>query len=49
MKELLWQYYFFVEAEGNINSENGKKMLDELSPSCDKLKLVGSYSKPSNS
>lgn len=47
MKELLWQYYFFVEAEGNINSENGKKMLDELSPSCDKLKLVGSYAKPS--
>ena len=45
MKELLWQYYFFVEAEGNINSENGKEMLKELSSSCDKLKLVGSYSK----
>ena len=47
MKELLWQYYFFVEAEGSINSENGKKMLEELSSSCDKLKLVGSYAKPS--
>ena len=45
MKELLWQYYFFVEAEGNINSKEGKEMLERLSHSCDKLKLVGSYSK----
>lgn len=48
MKELLWQYYFFVEAEGNINSVEGKKMLEELADSCDKLKLVGSYSKSSD-
>lgn len=44
MKELLWQYYFFVEAEGDIYSENGKAMLGALSTCCDKLKLVGSFS-----
>lgn len=48
MKELLWQYYFFVEAEGNINTEKGRRLLEELSASCDMLKVVGSYAKPSN-
>ena len=43
MKELLWQYYFYVEAEGNLDSENGRKMLDELKQYCDRLKTVGSY------
>ena len=43
MKELLWQYYFYVEAEGNLDSENGKKMLSELALYCDRLKTVGSY------
>ena len=43
MKELMWTYYFFVEAEGNIHSENGRDMLKELSVLCAKLKLVGSY------
>lgn len=42
-KELMWQYYFYVEAEGNIRNENGKNMMRELSSMCDKLKLVGSY------
>ena len=40
MKELLWSYYFFVEADGNINSENGKDMLRALGATCDRLKLV---------
>ncbi len=43
MKELLWSYYFFVEADGNINTQNGQDMLRELSATCDKLKLVGAY------
>jgi len=45
MKELLWQYYFYVEAEGNIDTESGNEMLAELSECCDRLKIVGSYSK----
>ena len=43
MKELLWQYYFYVEAEGNLDSENGRRMLEELKEYCDRLKTVGSY------
>ena len=43
MKELLLNYYFYVEADGNINTQNGKDMLRELSATCDKLKLVGVY------
>lgn len=43
MKELQWSYYFYVEAEGNIHTENGRDMLRELSALCAKLKLVGSY------
>ncbi|MDY3845524.1 MAG: prephenate dehydratase domain-containing protein [Eubacteriales bacterium] len=46
MKELLWQYYFYVEAEGNFDTENGRKMLAELSSSCDKLKVLGSFRYP---
>ena len=43
MKELLWQYYFYIEAEGNANSTAGKAMMQELFECCDKLKLVGTY------
>ena len=45
MKELLWQYYFYVEAEGNVNTPEGQAMLEDLSPYCDKLKVVGTYVK----
>ena len=45
MKELLWQYYFYIEAEGNIDGENGKKMLSELEKYCDRLKALGTYIK----
>ena len=43
MKELLWSYYFYVEADGNINTESGNDMLRELGATCDRLKLVGTY------
>ena len=45
MKELLWQYYFYVEAEGNIDSREGRDMIRELSAFCHQLKIIGSYSK----
>ncbi len=44
MKELLWQYYFYLEAEGDIHTREGENMLRALSVFCDRLKLVGSYS-----
>ena len=43
MKELLWQYYFYVEAEGNVHSDEGRAMVDELQAFCDRLKVVGAY------
>ncbi|MBQ9660972.1 MAG: chorismate mutase [Bacteroidales bacterium] len=43
MKELLWNYYFFVELDGDIATEEGSSMLRELAPLCDRLKLVGSF------
>lgn len=45
MKELLWQYYFYVEAEGNIHTDEGKEMMLELHNYCDRLKSVGTYVK----
>lgn len=43
MKELLWQYYFYAEVEGDVRSEEGEKMLAELSVSCDKVKVAGVF------
>lgn len=45
MKELLWQYYFYVEAEGNVFTDGGAHMMSELQYYCDKLKIVGTYTK----
>lgn len=43
MKELIWNYYFYVEIEGNVNTQNGEEMLNKLHSFCDKLKVVGTY------
>jgi len=44
MKKLMWNYYFYCELEGNVNSSECKDMLRALGVFCDKLKLVGTYS-----
>lgn len=46
MKELMWQYYFYVETEGNLASPRGKAMLAEMQHCCDKLKMLGSFAYP---
>ena len=43
MKDLLWNYYFYIEGEGNISSEEGEDMLREIRAICGKVKLVGAY------
>lgn len=45
MKELLWQYYFYVEVEGNVQSEEGSSLMESLGEFCDKLKFAGTYIK----
>ncbi len=42
-KELAWNYYFYMEAEGAVRGAQGKKMLEQLKNCCDKLKVVGVY------
>lgn len=44
-KELIWDYYFYAEGEGNINSAEGKKMIDELSAHCSTVKIIGNFEK----
>jgi chorismate mutase/prephenate dehydratase len=43
LKDISWQYYFFVEAIGDIYSDKGQKMFSELSKYCERLKLAGSF------
>ena len=44
LKGLQWNYYFYIEAEGNVHNENGRDMMRELSAICARLKLVGTFS-----
>lgn len=47
VKELLWEYYFYLEAEGDIFSEKGANLLRDMAPYCDRLKIVGTFSRHS--
>ena len=44
MKSLAWNYYFYVEATGDITSRYGTEMIARLSFWCDMVKIVGKYS-----
>ena len=44
MKDLAWEYYFYIEAEGDETGRNGTDMLRHIALHCDKLKVVGHYS-----
>ena len=43
MKKHSWQYYFYVEIDGNTDTENGKNMIKELNKVCDQLKVAGTF------
>ena len=43
MKKHSWQYYFYVEIDGDTGTENGARMLEELGGVCDQLKVVGAF------
>ncbi|MBQ3535002.1 MAG: chorismate mutase [Clostridia bacterium] len=42
-KDLLWEYYFYVELEGDLRAEEGRVMLQELSGCCDRVRVAGSF------
>ncbi len=43
-KNKSWQYYFYVELDGNVDSEDGKRMIDEMGEFCSEMKILGSFS-----
>ena len=43
MKKHSWQYYFYIEIDGTVDSENGHNMIEELGEVCDKLKVAGTF------
>lgn len=43
MKDLPWQYYFYVEIEGSLNDERTTRLIERLKANCDTLKILGSY------
>lgn len=43
LKDHPWQYYFYVEAEGDETTAEGQRMLRQLAAHCDLLKVVGHY------
>ncbi len=43
VKDEVWQYYFYLEAEGNINTPKGKEMLSQLKQYCHQLKVAGNF------
>ncbi len=44
-KELIWDYFFYIEGEGNIHSIEGTEMLHQLKDCCSNLKILGSFEK----
>ncbi len=42
-KNQSWDYYFFVEGEGNIHSPEGSAMLADLAECCNSVKVLGSF------
>jgi len=44
-KKLSWDYYFFVEGDGNIYSDKGREMLEKLNECCNEVTVIGSFEK----
>ncbi len=44
-KDLSWDYYFYVEGEGNLGTFEGKAMLADLNACCNSVKIIATYEK----
>ncbi len=44
-KDVIWNYYFFLEGEGHLTPEAEKTMIEKLSEVCTNVRLVGRYPK----
>lgn len=43
LKKHSWQYYFYIEIDGTADTEDGRKMMEELDKVCDELKIAGTF------
>ena len=43
LKRHSWQYYFYIEIDGTINSDTGADMMEQLGQVCDQLKVAGTF------
>ena len=47
IKKRPWEYYFYIEIEGNMNDEKLQKVVEKLKDVCEKVKVLGVYTKES--
>lgn len=45
LHSLPWQYYFYVEIVGELQSPETRKMLHEMKASCKEFKILGTYTR----
>lgn len=43
LKKDSWQYYFYIELDGTVNTDNGQAMMTELGNVCESLKVAGTF------
>ena len=43
LKKHSWQYYFYIEIDSRVNTDEGEKMIAELNGVCDELKVAGTF------
>ena len=43
LKKHSWQYYFYIEIDGTVDTENGENMIAELEKVCDSFKVAGTF------
>ncbi|MCQ2591352.1 MAG: chorismate mutase [Treponema sp.] len=48
IKDIPWQYYFYVEGEGSLYSEKGEKLIESLRTDCEEVKILGHHSGEKN-
>ncbi len=43
IKDVPWQYYFYVEGEGALSGKKGEKLIEALKETCEEVKILGHY------
>lgn len=43
MRSLAWSYYFYIEGEGDLTTDEGRQMLKNLEEYCERVSIIGNY------